>query len=77
MPMTEEQAMAMLKNMPAFPKGVSWKLTYADFKDGKFFCEWEAPSKEIIEQNFKARKMPFDAVYPVRLFNAAKKKFED
>ena len=53
MPMTEEQAMAMVKNMPPLPKGVSWKYTWADFKGGKFFCEWEAPNKETLEENFQ------------------------
>jgi hypothetical protein len=77
MPMTEEQAMALFKSMPALPQGVSWKQTYCDFKDGKFFCEWEAPNEEIIEQAFKAQKLPFDAVYPVKLFNVAKQAFED
>jgi len=77
MPMTEEQAMALFKNMPDLPPGVSWNLTYCDFDDGKFFCEWEAPNKEIIELGFKAQNLPFDAVYPVRLYNVAKKAFED
>jgi len=73
-PFTEEQLKAAAKE--ALPRGVSWKLTYCDFADNKFFCEWEAPNKETIEQRFKARNTPFDAVYPVRLFNVAKAKFE-
>jgi hypothetical protein len=77
MPMTEQQALEMAKKMPAFPKGVSWKYTYADFKDGKFFCEWDVPNKEALEQVFKSMNMPYDAVYPVRLYNVAKKKYED
>lgn len=77
MPMTEEQAMTMFKNMPALPPGVSWKLTYCDFDDGKFFCDWEAPNKEVIEQGFKSMNLPFDAVYPVRIFNVAKGALED
>lgn len=77
MPMTEEQAMEMFKNMPALPPGVTWNHTYTDFDDGKFFCDWEAPNKETIEQMFKAMQLPFDAVYPVRIFNVAKVAFED
>ncbi len=77
MPMTEEQLMGMLKNLPPIPEGMTWKQTYCDFKDGKFFCEWEAPNKEAIEQGFKANNLPFDAVYPVRLFNVAKQQYED
>ncbi len=77
MPMTEEQAMAMAKNMPALPKGVTWILTYGDFQNGKFFCDWEAPNKETLEQIFKANKVPCDGIFPVRRYNVAKKKFED
>jgi hypothetical protein len=77
MQMTEEQVISMRKNTPAPPKGLSWNLSYFDFKDGKVFCEWQAPNKETIEEYFKTIKMPFDAVYPVRLYNVAKNKFED
>lgn len=76
MPFTEEQMKAAVKKLPKFPKGTSWKLTYCDFADNKFFCEWEAPNKEAIEQIFKAQNMPFDVIYPVRVFNVAKAKFE-
>ena len=77
MPMTEEQwKERMSGEWPSFPPGVTWKLTYCDFADGKFFCEWEAPNKEIIEQIFKGMGLPFDAVYPVRLFDFAKRELE-
>jgi hypothetical protein len=77
MPMTEEQFMNMVKNLPSMPAGMSWKQTYCDFQDGKFFCEWEAPDKGSIEQGFKANNLPYDAVYPVRLYNVARNAFED
>jgi len=77
MPWTEEAAITSAKNMPSqLPAGVSWKLTYCDFDDNKFFCEWEAPNKEAVEQVFKAAKIPYDAVYPVRLLNVAKAELE-
>ena len=56
---------------------VAWRLTYCDFADNKFFCEWEARNKEELQQVFKVMNMPFDAIYPVRLFNVAKGDFED
>jgi hypothetical protein len=77
MPMTEEQLMEMVKKLPPLPEGISWKQTYCDFTDGKFFCEWEAPNKEIIEQSFKAQQLPYDAVYPVKVFNVATKSLTD
>jgi hypothetical protein len=74
---TEAEFLKMAKEMtPKVPKGCSWKLTYCDFDKHKFFCEWEAPSKEALGEAFKANKMPFDAIYPVKLFNVAKMGFE-
>ena len=76
-PFTEEQLKTAAKDMPPkLPPGFTWKLTYCDFADNKFFCEWEAPSKEAIEQTFKTIDMPFDAVYPVRLLDIAKAELE-
>jgi len=75
--LTEEQYMAAVGTAQfAFPAGVAWKLTYCDFADGKFFCEWEGPSRESIEQTLNAMQMPFDAVYPVRIFDVATRKLE-
>jgi Protein of unknown function (DUF4242) len=76
MPMTKEQALQMTNQMEGkLPQGLIWKQTYCDFPGNKFFCDWEAPNKEALEQYFKAVKMPFDAVYPVELFNVASKSF--
>ncbi len=75
-PWTKEQWMNVLKQELPVPKGVSWNLSYCDFKDGKIFCEWDAPNKEIIERGLKAIYLPVDAIYPVEVFNVAKKKFE-
>ncbi len=77
-PWTEEDLTKIAKDMlPKLPPSVTYKLTYCDFADGKFFCEWEAPNKEAIEQIFKSANAPYDAVYPVRLYTAAKMGFED
>jgi len=78
MPVTEEQwkERTMASEKPSFPPGVVWKVTYCDFADGKFFCECEAPTKEIVEQVLKGMGLPFDAVYPVRLFDFAKMTLE-
>ncbi len=64
-PLTKEQAMAAMAN-PAntMPQGLVWKQTFCDFGSQKFFCDWEDPSKEALEQYFKAAKMPYDAIYP-------------
>ncbi len=75
-PLTEEQAMGLLDNPRLFTEGVTWKLTYCDFDSGKFFCEWEAPSKEAIEAVFKSVQMPYDAIYPVRLLDVSRRQIE-
>ena len=77
MPATDADILKFAKEMPSqLPAGVTWKLTYCDFPDNKFFCEWEAPNKEAIEQVFKAAEVPFDAIYPVRLLDVAKAELE-
>jgi len=73
-PLTESNFKEWAKQ--ARPKGFSWKLTYCDFDDNKFFCEWDAPNKEALAEAFKAQNLPFDALYPVKLFNVAEAKFE-
>jgi hypothetical protein len=74
---TEAEVLAFAKQMkPKVPKGLAWKLTYCDFASRKFFCEWEAPSKEALAEAFKANSVPFDAIYPAKLFNVAKMGFE-
>ena len=73
---TEDNYKAMvIDKMPTLPKGFAVFQTYCDFANHKFFCEWEAPSKEALEQGFKAQNTSFDAVYPVKIYNYAKKKF--
>ena len=74
----EEQIIATAKNMPnQLPKDVSWKLTYCAFDDNRFFCEWEAPNKDAVEQVFKSTQVPYDAVYPVRLLDVGKVEFQE
>lgn len=64
------------EQLSQLPPGVAYHRTYCGFADHKFFCDWEAPSKEVLEQIFKAQEMPFDAIYPVRLFDVAKLELE-
>jgi hypothetical protein len=51
--------------------GFTCRATYCDFADHKFFCDWEAPSKEVLEQAFKQMNVPFEAVYLVQMFDIA------
>jgi hypothetical protein len=72
----EKQFLDMAKQLsPKVPKGYAWKQTYCDFAGNKFFCEWDAPSKDALAQAFKANNLPFDVIYPVKLFDVARKDF--
>lgn len=73
-PFTESQLKDLAKE--TMPAGVIWKLTYCDFDDNKFFCDWNAPNKDVLVKEFKRRNIPFDAIYPVKIFNVAKANFE-
>ena len=67
---TEEQVRSMLSTgKPEYPPNIDWKLTYCDFEDHLFYCEWEAPDKEALEQVFESQNTPFDAIYPMKLLD--------
>ncbi len=75
LPVTEEQLMPVANDMIGkLTKGVVWKQTYCGFADHKFFCEWDVPNKEALEQYFKVINMPVEAIYPVKLFDVASRK---
>ena len=76
-PYSEQELMAMLKDMaPKVPPGFTWKQTFCDFDGNKHFCEWEAASKEALEQAFQANELPFDAIHPVRRFDPVSMQLE-
>ena len=79
LPGSEAEFLEMSKELtPRIPEGFTWKLSYCDFENHKFFCEWEAPSREALSQAFYSTyKIPFEAIYPVKLFNVATSALED
>jgi hypothetical protein len=72
---TKEQLTGSMAQLSKLPQGITWKQTYCDFAGNKFFCEWEAPSKEALIGVFKAVNTPFDAIYQVELIDIDTKKF--
>lgn len=80
-PMTEadymQQGKGLMEKMSQLPPDTKFNLSYCDLAGGKIFCDWEAPTRETVEQVFKMIEMPFDAIYPVKLFSMAKMAFED
>ena len=74
---TEEKFASEAKKLETMvPKGYSWNLTYCAFGENKYFCEWDAPSKEALEKVFRDNKLPFDGIYPVKNYNVSKRAFE-
>lgn len=80
LPYTSQEFLDAMKQssekLSQLPPGAAYNLTYCGFDDHKFFCDWEAPNKETLEQIFKTMEMPFEAIYPVRLFDVAKMELE-
>ena len=73
----DEFVKSLPERLSQLPPGVKYNLTYCGFSDGTFFCDWEAPDKETIEQIFKGMEMPYEAIYSVKLFSTAKMGYED
>lgn len=69
-PVTEQQLTEMFNARSNFPSGVDWNQSFCDFGEGKVFCEWDAPNKEVIEALFKQSNLPYDKVYEVQRFDA-------
>ena len=65
-----EEQMKELAKKP-LPEGITWMRTFCGFEDSKSFCEWQAPSREAIEQVLRQVDVSYDAIYPVRLFDVA------
>ena len=42
--------------------GVKWIKSYYSAEDGKFYCEWEAPSIEAMYEHAKLTQVPVDSV---------------
>ncbi len=59
--------MALVKNHPPFPEGSVCRWSYVNYEEGKAFCDWIAPSREVILDWFKAIDMPYDVLMPVRM----------
>jgi len=64
---SEEQLKELAKT--PLPEGITWMRTFCGFEDSKSFCEWQAPSREAIEQVLRQVNVSYDAIYPVRLFD--------
>lgn len=47
--------------------GVTWIRSYVAHADGKIFCEYEAPSAELVREHARRAGLPADAVREIHL----------
>lgn len=73
---SDDQLKAFAANASQFPSDVAWKRSYCAATGDRTFCDWEAPSREAVEQVLKTNNVPFVTIYPVRRFDPAAGDFE-
>ena len=63
-PLNDEQVASGSKRSMAVGEeiGVRWIKSYYSAKDGKLYCEWEAPSVESIYEHARLIESPVDSV---------------
>lgn len=63
-PLNDEQVASGSKRSMAVGEeiGVRWVKSYYSAKDGKLYCEWEAPSVEAIYEHARLIESPVDSV---------------
>ncbi len=63
-PLKEEEltAAARLSKSVSEEMGIKWIKSYYSAKDGKLYCEYEAPSVEAIYEHGRRAQLPVDSV---------------
>jgi uncharacterized protein DUF4242 len=63
-PLKEEEmaAAARLSRTVCEDMGIKWIKSYYSAKDGKLYCEYEAPSVEAIYEHGRRAQLPVDSV---------------
>jgi hypothetical protein len=46
-------------------KGASWKRAYYNLKEGRIFCEWEAPDEDTLKKILAEKGFPHGEVVEV------------
>ena len=69
----EEIEAASLRSIEALDRmlGVRWIRSYYSAEEGKLYCEYEAPSAELIFEHAQRAGVPFDNAVVVRELDPA------
>ncbi len=64
----EEMEAAALKSLEAIDQlsGVRWIRSYYSVEEGKLYCEYEAPSLELVYEHARLADLPVDQCTVVR-----------
>lgn len=64
----EEMEAAALKSLEAVDQlpGVRWIRSYYSAEEGKLYCEYEAPSVELVYEHARLAELPLDRCAVVR-----------
>lgn len=47
--------------------GVTWVRSYVSHADGKIFCEYEAPSAEMVREHARRAGLPADSIREISM----------
>jgi hypothetical protein len=62
----EELAVAARRSIAISEQlGISWIKSYYSAKDGKYYCEYEAPNADLLYEHARLGEFPIDRVYPI------------
>jgi len=66
-PLKEEElaAAGRLSKSVGEEMGIKWIKSYYSAKDGKLYCEYEAPDVESIYEHGRRAQLPVDSVSPI------------
>src|SRR5262245_3333180 len=71
-PMTDEQLAEVAKRLDACLdiRDGTWARSYLSNDRRRMFCEFEAPDADSVREALRSASVPFDRVWPARVFDA-------
>ena len=67
----EEDVRAFAARRDELPAALRWHACFVAAGEHVTYCDWEAPSQQLLTEVFEAYGIPFVAVHEVRCFDPA------